>query len=232
MSSCKNTVNIASAERDPVFLSQKGKAGGVATLDGGGHIPLSQLPLRDGVLALTEVDPVFLSQKGQPGGVAELDSDGFVIMLQLRVGLADGLAGLGSTGLVPRHQLGTGVADNTTFLRGDGTWQVVTSGGGSGGDTVWEQVGNDVFLITPANVVNIGDLLMDGSLNIKGPNGTTYIDMTDGSGNPVSAANHARTRYNNTSGNKGLEVSISGGPYQRIIADERDVERIAAMLDI
>jgi hypothetical protein len=40
-----------------------------------------------------------------------------------------------TTGLVPTARLASGTANSTTFLRGDRTWAVPTSGGGGGGGT-------------------------------------------------------------------------------------------------
>ncbi len=48
-------------------------------------------------------------------------------------GQANGLATLNGNTLVPTAQLGSGTANATSYLRGDQTWQVVVSGGGTWG---------------------------------------------------------------------------------------------------
>lgn len=112
MSNCKTGLqNISSVERDPVFLSQKAKPGGVATLDANGKIPLSQIDLK---AVFTERDPVYNSEKGQPFGVPTLDGSALIV----------------------KSFLGTGTPNSTTFLRGDGVWAVPAGGGGGGGGDI------------------------------------------------------------------------------------------------
>lgn len=239
MSGCKTGLqNISSVERDPVFLSQKAKPGGVATLDANGKIPLSQIDLR---AVFTEHDPVYNSEKAQPFGCATLDGSALVL----------------------KNQLGTGTADATKFLRGDGVW--APASGGSGAAEGWLLTGTDVSLATSTSKVVVGALPTIAKFGVVGDNpadittivraapaqaatimevqnsagvtllaigATVYVEYANGSTAPVSLAGHGRQRYNNTTGNKGFEVSVDAGPWERVIADEREVERIAAMLDL
>lgn len=146
MSNCKTSLtDIGNIERDPVFLSQKAKPGGVATLDANGKVPLSQIDI---VAMFTERDPVYRADRGIPFGCATLD---------------------GSTRVL-REQLGSGVADSTTFLRGDGVWAVPpTGGGGSGGAAEgWLLTGTDVSLSTVTSKVVVGALPTIAKFGVKG----------------------------------------------------------------
>ena len=78
-----------------VPLSQKGKASGVATLDGTGKIPTSQIP---------SLDYIQTAKRGAAGGVASLDANGKVPAAQIpdmncikndRIGVAGGVVPLG-----------------------------------------------------------------------------------------------------------------------------------------
>lgn len=84
-----------------------------------------------------EVDPIFLSQKGAADGVATLNGSSRVPDAQLGSGVANGVATLNGSSHVPTAQLGSGTADSTTFLRGDGSWIVISTP-----TNVWNQGGN------------------------------------------------------------------------------------------
>ena len=75
----KGYVDSAAEARIPA--TQKGQAGGVATLDDSGKVPSAQLP---------SMDYIPTSQKGAANGVAELDSTGRVPSSQLPSSLALG----------------------------------------------------------------------------------------------------------------------------------------------
>lgn len=105
----KGYVDSAAEARIPA--TQKGQAGGVATLDDSGKVPAAQLP---------SMDYVPNSQKGAAGGIATLDSSGKVPSAQLpsmdyiptsQKGAANGVAELDSTGRVPSTQLPSYVDD-------------------------------------------------------------------------------------------------------------------------
>lgn len=238
MSNCKTGLaDFGNIERDPVFLSQKGKPGGVATLDANGKVPLSQIDI---TAMFTERDPVYRADRGAAFGCATLDG---------RV-------------LVPREQLGTGTADATTFLRGDGTWAVVSGGGG--GNSGWQLVGTTISETVLTNKVVIGSATPQGKFTvvgdtpgdvttvIQGASGQTadllrilnsiggqlvsigasvYVDMADGSSAPVAPANHGRIRYHNVAP-KAFQASVDGGPWLDLVADQREVERISSMMDL
>lgn len=110
---------VDSAVEARIPNTQKGQAGGVATLDDSGKVPAAQLP---------SMDYVPNSQKGAAGGVATLDSSGKVPSAQLpsmdyiptsQKGAASGVAELDSTGRVPSSQLPSYVDDVLEFSNKD-----------------------------------------------------------------------------------------------------------------
>lgn len=88
-------------------LAHKGQASGYAGLDTHSYLTPSEVPV------FTSTPP-----GNAPGGSLQ-------VIPSSALGAASGVAELDSTSLVPVTELGTGSASNSTFLRGDRTWQEV-----------------------------------------------------------------------------------------------------------
>lgn len=108
------TVNITIPSSDTFIpLSQKGQAGGVASLDSGGKVPAGQLP---------EMDFVPDSEKGEANGVATLGADGKLTDSQVPAASKVGYTNNGQTSVsVALDALFQGLADGTI------TSQVITA---------------------------------------------------------------------------------------------------------
>lgn len=112
--------------------SEKGVAGGYASLDGGATIPDAQIP---STIARDSELPDLAGHAGaadpHTGYALDADLSGHAAaadphtgyQLESGKGAISGYAGLGADSLVPQDQLGTGAQDGTKFLRDDGTWQ-------------------------------------------------------------------------------------------------------------
>lgn len=108
------TVDITIPQSDTFIpMTQKGQAGGVASLDSNGKVPAGQLP---------EMDFIPDSEKGQAGGVATLGADGKLTDAQVPAAAKVGYTNNGQTSVSGAlDALFQGLADGTI------TSQVVTA---------------------------------------------------------------------------------------------------------
>lgn len=76
-----------------------------------------------------------------------------------------------NSGTIETARLGSGTANSTTYLRGDSTWQTITSGGGA--VTVQEEDGSPIDTAVTNIVVTNGKLTIPSA-------GTAQLDLTGG----------------------------------------------------
>jgi hypothetical protein len=107
-----------------ILASEKGVAGGLATLTVSGQVPVNQIP---------SLDYIPVSSKGSAGGVAELNVNGQVPLSQLpslnyvpmsEKGVANGVAILDENAKIPLSQLNDSLLGQVTYM---GLWNASTN---------------------------------------------------------------------------------------------------------
>lgn len=225
----KGYVDSAAGTRIPA--TQKGQAGGVATLDDSGKVPASQLP---------SMDYVPNSQKGAAGGVATLDSSGKVPSAQLpsmdyiptsQKGAASGVAELDSTGRVPSSQLPSYVDDVLEFTK-----RAAFPATGEDGKIYVAEDTNITYRWGGTDYVEISSSLALGetsSTAYRGDRGKTAYDhsqITAGNPHGTTAADVGAVPTSRTVNSKALSTNITLTASDVGAASAADVEAAKPLL--
>lgn len=119
-----------------------GSALGLATLGADGKVPSAQLPAGTGVTSVAVADATGISWSGSPITTSGTLTPTLSANLQAWSALATSAKANASH----THNISdlntTGTANSTTFLRGDGSWQVPAGGGGGSGTVTSVAVAN------------------------------------------------------------------------------------------
>jgi len=105
--------------------------GNIIAADGtfSGNVSIAKTLTYEDVTNIDSVGVVTAREGIRVGSGKSIGADvGTVTYYGSGIGVTSLNAGKLSTGTVPTARLGTGTANNTTFLRGDNSWQVVSSG--------------------------------------------------------------------------------------------------------
>ena len=94
-------------------------------------------------------------------------------------------------GVIDVERLATGTANANTYLRGDGTWATIETGGGGGGEDTWARIQANSAFVRANNSVNAntggvitGSLAITGTLNVAAPTATSSANIgTNSRGN-------------------------------------------------
>lgn len=138
-----------------------------------------------------------------------------------------------SSGVISPSRLGTGTADSSTFLRGDGTWQVMAGGGVlPGGNSLgaplilgtndsfslqFETNGTSRMTILPSGFIGIGTLAPNSPLDVAG-----VLNIRGVASAGVAPAGQARIFYSSSTDR--LQVSEGGDPFKNIATIEPNLD--------
>lgn len=145
-----------------------GSALGLATLGADGKVPSAQLPAGTGVTSVAVADATGISWSGSPITTSGTLTPTLSANLQAWSALATSAKANASHTHNISDLNATGTANSTTFLRGDGSWQVPAGGGGGSGTVTSVAVANATGISwTGSPVTTSGTLTPTLSANLQ-----------------------------------------------------------------